>query len=439
MHLIERLLPERLGRAFRRIFAIAGLANLGDGILMAAGPLLVAQLTSDPLLISLALVAQQSPWFIVGLLAGVVADRVPRVPLLVAAQTLRIVALAGITALLLTGALSIWVLFGLLFLIGIGEVFFDNTWAAMIPDAVPKAHLGAANARAAILNNVFNQMAGPALGGALFALGALWPLSSTTILLALGTVLLLRLRLPAAAREPSPETAAIALKGAGARIRHDFTSGLRWLWGNAPVRTLFLVITTVNITFGMTWSVLVVWAQERVGVDAVGYGLLLAASAIGGVAGAALFGRLERRFSYGTMMRVCLSLEVAVHALLAVTTNPIVGAVVLVLFGGYATVWMTTSQTVRGRAVPTHVRGRVTSIYLLGAFGAVSIGAPIGGLIAQQFGVVATMLVACAGTAVIVASVWRQLPAIGRAGAIPEADVERGAGDGDANEGRSGI
>lgn len=427
MHrLLELLLPAKLGRPFRRIFAAAGAANLGDGILLAAGPLLVAQLTRDPLLVALALVAQQAPWFVVGILAGVVADRVPRVQLLVASGTLRVLALVGIAALLLTGALGLWPLYALLFVIGVGEVFYDNAWGAVVPDAVPQRHLGVANARIGLLLNVGNQLLGPAIGGALFAFGAIWPISSTAVLVALGVVILLRLRVAPPPRpdagadaqgRPSLDTAAISLGGTAARARHDFTSGMRWLWGHVAVRTLFIAITALNVTWGMSWGVLVLYATERLGLDATGYGVLLACSAVGGIAGSLSFGHVEGRFGYGTIMRCCLALEILLHGALALTTHPVVAGAILVVFGFYATLWGTTSMTVRGRATPSHVRGRVTSVYLVGMFGGVSLGAPIGGAIGQRFGVVATMWVACAATAVIVALVWRMLPMIGRAGA----------------------
>ena len=415
--LFELLLPAKLGRSFRRIFAAAGAANVGDGILLAAGPLLVAQLTSDPLLVSLAMLAQQSPWFLVGILAGIVADRAPRVPLLIASGTLRVLALATIAGLLLTGTLNLGLLYALLFTIGVGEVFYDNAWGAVVPDAVPHQHLGVANARVALLLNVGNQLAGPAIGGALFALGAIWPVSATTLLIALGVVILLRLRVTPPARPEGTDTAAIVLGGALVRVRHDLTSGLRWLWRHPAVRTLGLVLAALNVTFGMTWGVLVLYATERLGLGSTGYGVLLACSAVGGIVGAAVFARLEARFSYGSIMRFCLALEVALHGALALTSHPVVAGVILAVFGFYATLWGTTSTTVRGRATPSHLRGRITSVYLVGGFGGVALGAPLGGFIGQQFGIVTTLWVACAVTAVIVAAVWRQLPSIGRAGA----------------------
>ena len=83
--------------------------------------------------------------------------------------------------------------------------------------------------------------------------------------------------------------------------------GLRWLLGHPPMRTLALTILAFNITFGAAWSVLVLYADQRLGMGPVGFGLLTTAVAVGGVVGMVLYGRLERRFSLGDIMRVGLS------------------------------------------------------------------------------------------------------------------------------------
>ncbi len=68
-------------------------------------------------------------------------------------------------------------------------------------------------------------------------------------------------------------------------VRQDIVEGVRWLMGNRPVRTLALVIVTFNITWAAPWSVLVLWALQRVGIDEAGFGLLTTATALGGLVG----------------------------------------------------------------------------------------------------------------------------------------------------------
>ena len=185
--------------------------------------------------------------------------------------------------------------------------------------------------------------------------------------------------------------------------------GLRWLFAHPPMRTLAVTIFMFNITFGAAWSVLVLYASQRLGMGPVGFGLLTTAVAAGGLVGAALYGRLERRFALADIMRVGLLIETVTHLILALTTSAVVALATLVVFGGHAFVWGTTSTVVRQRAVPDAVLGRVTGVYRVAIVGGLVIGTPIGGLLATRFGITAPFWFAFAGSAILVVVLWRQL------------------------------
>ena len=86
-------------------------------------------------------------------------------------------------------------------------------------------------------------------------------------------------------------------------MRDEIREGWRWLWAHAAVRTLAITIFTVNVTFGAAWSVLVLYARERLGMGAVGFELISTAMAAGGLLGAASYGWLERHVRLGVIMR----------------------------------------------------------------------------------------------------------------------------------------
>ena len=159
------------------------------------------------------------------------------------------------------------------------------------------------------------------------------------------------------ATEPAPKRSS---------IRSDMAEGLRWLLAHPPMRTLALTIFLFNVTFGAAWSVLVLYAEDRLGMTAVGFGLLTTAMAVGGIIGTTSYGRLERRFSLGDIMRVGLLIETATHLVLALTTSAAVALITFVVFGAHAFVWGTTSTVVRQRAVPDALLGRVTGVYTVG-------------------------------------------------------------------------
>ena len=92
------------------------------------------------------------------------------------------------------------------------------------------------------------------------------------------------------------------------------------------------------------------------------------------------------------------------------------------VFGAHAFVWGTISTTVRQRAVPTEMQGRVTSVNLIGVTGGMVIGSALGGVIASHWGVTAPFWFAFVGSAIFLVLIWRQLPHIAHA---DEEHVER--------------
>ncbi|HEY5629138.1 MAG TPA: MFS transporter, partial [Candidatus Limnocylindrales bacterium] len=102
--LAETIVPARLGRSFRWLLATSVLTNIGDGVALAAGPLLVASQTRDPLLVSMALLAQNVPVLLFGFTAGVVADRVDRVRIMAFVNACRAAVLAILAATIVTGS-----------------------------------------------------------------------------------------------------------------------------------------------------------------------------------------------------------------------------------------------------------------------------------------------------------------------------------------------
>lgn len=403
--LIARVAPPALGRDFRWLWAQATITNLGDGMLLAAGPLLVTTLTREPIAVAASVFLQHLPWVLFGIPAGAIIDRVDRRRLTILVNVLRGAILLGLTATILTGTIDVWVIFLTVFLLGTAEAFTDNASSALLATHVPKEHLGVANARLSGTGILGNQLLGPPLGAILFGIGMAVPFGVDAICVLLGAALVSRIVATAAPVVP-PERR---------HIRHEIADGARWLWHHPPVRALALTIFSFNVTFGMTYGLYVLLAKERLGLDDLGYGLLLTVAAIGGIVGSVAYPALERRFALATLMRAGLLLETMTHLIFAVTTLPIVAAATMLLFGVHETIWGTTSTTVRQRTVPSSFLGRVTSVYMLGLFGGLVIGSVIGGAVAQQFGITAPFWLAFVGSGLILAVIWRTLDDIAHA------------------------
>jgi MFS family permease len=112
------------------------------------------------------------------------------------------------------------------------------------------------------------------------------------------------------------------------------------------------------------------------------------------------------------IMRIGLLIETGMHLSLALTSTPAVAFAVFFVFGMHEAAWGTTSVTIRQRAVPTEFQGRVSSVYMVGVFGSLVVGALIGGVIAGVWGVTGPFWFGFVGSGLILAAIWRQLTVI---------------------------
>ena len=196
-----------MGQAFRWLIGATWLSNLGDGIAVAAGPLLIAAQTKDPLLVASGALLQRLPWLLFGLYAGVLADRVDRRAIVVTANALRVLVLAVLAAVLLADAVTIGVTLVALLALGVAEVFTDTASGTLLPMVVDKADLGIGAARVMACFLTANQLLGPAVGALLFTIGMAVPFVAQAVLIGLAIVLIARMRIPPfepEAREAAP-------------------------------------------------------------------------------------------------------------------------------------------------------------------------------------------------------------------------------------------
>lgn len=355
----------------------------------------------------MALLSEYLPVLLFGVIGGTIADRVDRRRMVVLVNLGRSIVLVPLVVTIVTGNVTIAVVLVALFMLGTAETFADSASSTLLPSMVSRDDLGIANAR---LQGAFllpNQLLGPPIGAFLFAIGMALPFAVNAACFALGALLVSRVT-TSVRSEPRE----------GTSLRTEMAEGIRWLTANPPMRTLALTIFAFNVTFGAAWSVLVLYAGERLGMDAVGFGLMTTAVAVGGIIGTVSYGRLERRFSLADIMRVGLLIETFTHLVLALTTSSIVALAMLVVFGVHAFVWGTTSTVVRQRAVPDALLGRVGGVYRVAVMGGLVIGTPIGGLLARQFGITAPFWFGFAGSALLVAILWRRFDEIVHAGDI---------------------
>jgi MFS family permease len=377
-----------LSPGYWRLWSAALLSNVADGIRLGALPLLAAAITRDPTLIAGLAVAQRLPWGL-AFLAGLAADRVDRRRLLWMVNASRAALLVPLTVTAVTGTASLPLLYGIVLLIGAGEVVYDNASQVVIPALAPADKLERANGLLAATEIAANEFVGPPAGSALFVAASALPFATNTGMLAITVGVLLTL--------PAIPSTAVRAGGPRPTLRHDLAEGVAWLARHPLLRSVTVLGGIVGLVNAASMAVLVLYALERLGVREALFGVLLAATAVGGVIGSLLVERVARWVGGVNGLALCLVLDGVATLGLGLTNQVLLATGFLGLMGvGYAGCSVQ-GNSLRQRLVPGDLLGRVISVHRTVAVGAAPLGAILGGVAARQFGVRSPYLLGGAG------------------------------------------
>jgi MFS family permease len=370
----------------RRVVAATALSSLGDGLRAVALPLLAVTLTRDPVLVSGLVVAAYLPWAVFGLPIGTLVDRGRPETFMRLANTGRAILLALLVTALATDLVSIWLLYVVAFLLGIGEALYDNAAQSLVPRLVASNRLEAANGALVTAERVGEDLVGPAVGGLLFTTATVLPFGLNALLTGLAAGLLLTVRTTA-----STET--VRLTGMIA----ETVAGLRWLWNETFIRRLVLTGTALVFATWLWESTLVLLATDLIGLTPAGYGLVLALGALGGVAGAVATPRLVARMDRWLLQLGSIGLCGLFDLLLAAVPSPVTVALAWGGTGFGFALWHVISLSTRQRVVPENLLARVNSAARTLSVTAVPAGALAGGILANAFDLRAPVIVSGVG------------------------------------------
>lgn len=388
----------RLGRDFGKLWTGVAATNIGDGIALAAGPLLISSLTDDPRLVAGAVFAQQLPWVLFALVSGAWVDRLDRRKLIAAVNVFRAAVIAGLATAVWADAATVWLIYLAFFLVGTGETLADTASSALLPAIVPAEALPKANARLTAVLYVGNQFAAPPIGAALFVIAAALPFGVNAVMFLVAAAVMLTIR-----HRPAPKPAE-----PGRRISREIREGVRWLFGHQLLRTLAICLGLMNVLLMAAFAIYVLYAKERLGLGEIGFGILITAGAVGGLIGTALVTPLRRRFGDHTLLRVGLLVETATHVGLALATSVWVAGATTLVFGIHGAIWGVVATSIKQRVVPDELLGRVSSVIYLLVIGGSAIGAPLSGVLAAWLGVTGPFWVAAGAMTVLTVLVWRK-------------------------------
>lgn len=376
--------PVPLGPDYGRLLSATALSNLGDGIRAAAFPLLAASLTSSPILVSGVAVAGQAPILVFGLVAGVAADRFNRRRLVLVLDIVRTVLLAGLVLLIATGAVSLWAVYGAVFVSGIASALRDTTAGTLLPAIVGRDQIDRANGRMVTAEIAGNEFVGPPLGGYLFGIAVALPFAINSGAMAIAAALIASL--------PVMLFSAGSTSRSLASLPLDLRAGFRWLLQRRDVRAVPATSVALAMTDSAWFTLLVLYLRDVLDLPASWFGVMLAVGAIGGLAGGLVAARIGR--AIGLRWTIVGSLLVAAAGQLALgtTSSIVVTALVLTASSWVFAVWNVAARTLIQRRTPPQMLGRVVSINTTVITAASLLGALLGGLTAQYLGLHAPFL-----------------------------------------------
>jgi MFS family permease len=374
----------RLGRDYWRLWWANTISSTGDGAFVAALPLLAVTITRDPRLVAVVTAATFLPWLLLSLPAGAVVDRYDRAALMWRAQAVQAAVVAVVAILIVAHRADIEVLAVGGLLLGSAEVIFSNAAQSVLPALVPPDLLPKANGSQQVSLTVGESFLGPPVGSLLFAAAAALPFGLDAVSFAGSAALLAGLPRTNGTREDTKRPT----------IRAQIAEGLRWLAGHRLLRLVAVLLGIYNFANQMGQAILVLLATQVLHVSTRGYGLLLAASAVGSVVGGLVNPVLTRKLGLLPSLILPAVATGAAFVGLGLAPDPAVAAALLAVQGFSVTMWNVVTVSLRQRIVPGHLLGRVNSVYRMLGWGLMPVGALTGGFVAHAAGLRAPYVVA---------------------------------------------
>lgn len=363
-------------RGYRALFCATGFSNLGDGIVALAFPWLATLITRDPMAIALVAMATRLPWTLFAIPAGLLTDRADRRRLILQADLFRVLLCLATVAFVVQlpeGAGAIAALCTLAFLLGCAEVVRDNAAQTLLPSLVPPEQLERANGALWSVEQVMGAFVGPPLAGALIAYAVPAPFAMQALCLALALWCVWLIRMPPRIAPP-PQG-----------LRAAFVEAARWMRDHPMLIRVAVMLGAINALSMMTLTVLVLFSQEILGLNAAQHGVLLTAGAAGGVAGGLLGPRLIARIGGRVAMILSLVLIGLAMGVLGLSGSAWLAGLALFAETVAALLWNIVTVSWRQRLIPDALLGRVNSLYRFFGWGSLPLGALMGGAIVAWF------------------------------------------------------
>lgn len=387
---------------FRRFWVGQAVSQFGTAMTRVALPMVaVLALHADALAMGLLVATGSLGSFLTGLVTGVWVDRLPRRAVLIVVDVLRALVLASIPLAALLGALSLAQLFVVAFVTAVLSAFFQAAYHAYLPGLVGREHLVEGNSKLEASEGVA-WIGGSALAGALVQTVTA-PLAiladALSYLVSAGSLVLIRTR----------EAARVVT--ARRSTSRDIAEGLRFVRRHPLLRPMFARDLVGRFSGSFFATIYTLYALEELRISPILLGVAIALGGAGALAGAVVAGRVIRQVGIGRTVVAAHLAEVLVYLPLPFAAGPPLVAASFLFFqqllgDGLAVVWLIGATSIRQSVTPDALLGRVNSVRHVIVEGIAPVGALVAALLAEAFGMRATVLVAVLGGLAASAILW---------------------------------
>jgi len=380
----------KLGRAYWKLWSATAISNLGDGVAGVAYPWLASAVTRSPLLIAAAGFASRLPWLVFTLHAGVITDRFDRRKLILGMDLFRgfLTVIVGVVVLLnrdslpslnelssITDLETNWALYLTLllasFLFGLAEVLRDNSAQTLMPSVVAEENLEKANGRMWSAESLTNSFIGPPLGSLLIGISIFIPFffDAVSFFVAVALIATIGGSFRPVSQKPREKL----------NFKSEIKEGFSWLWAHPLLRPMAIILGFMNGVGSMVTATYILFAQEVLNTSVFVFAVLGMAAAVGGIIGGLLAPKISEKFGSGPSLWLAMILAPVGTAIIGFTSTWQVVWVVTVFQTIAAVLWNTITVSLRQSIIPSHLLGRVNSVYRFFAWGSIPIGMFLGG------------------------------------------------------------
>ncbi|SUK99993.1 Major facilitator superfamily MFS_1 [Staphylococcus aureus] len=362
-------------------FYLIGIAfsNIGSAFTTFVFPLMILKLTGSAFQVGIVSALSFIPYAILGLPAGALIDRLNKKTIMKCADIIRLISYLSIPVLSFYNMLSIFQIYVVAIISGIGLVFHSISEVSIIPSIVKEEDLASANSYIYATQNV-SEFLGPIIGGLLYTYmgySILIFIDSMTFLLSFFSLILIKIETKSIFNQE---------KLSGKNFLSDVKVGFDYLLSNSTIRVMAVVVSLSNLIISPYYIYIVMFVKEDMNQSSQALGLVLGISSLGALIGSLSASFLLKLFNFGKLIVIILFLDTIFRLMLPFSTY------IFILIPLLGLTYMTQSIlniaiiTLRQKKCSEYMLGRVNSVFKTMVFAFRAIGLFLGGILLENKG-----------------------------------------------------